>query len=197
MWDLRIVLAPESFTQNPVINYTNFEDKTTTLIVSNGVSSNTATANIIFSNYLLADFDVTPVICPENKAIFTNKSLTNSIITNYKWTIENGSIITVKDPAPQTYIPLETADYFALPAPIITNDYGCRDTIKRKIQVVNTCFIAVPSAFTPNGDGLNDYLYPLKAYKRSCPIFSVFNRFGHRFFYSPKCLITWDGKHNT
>jgi gliding motility-associated-like protein len=43
---------------------------------------------------------------------------------------------------------------------------------------VNNCYIVVPSAFTPNHDGLNDYLYPLNAYKATNLIFRVYNRMG-------------------
>ena len=195
MWHWTFGTAPDAFIQNPVITYTNFENKTTRLIVSNGVCSDTATATIVFNNYLKADFDVTPLVCPTNKAVFKNTSLTNSSITNYMWTIGNGTILSVKDPVPQVYVPLEATDYFAMPELIVTNDFGCKDTVKRKVQVVNTCFIAVPSAFTPNGDGLNDFLYPLKAYKSTNLTFSIFNRFGQRVFYSTSWLNRWDGKY--
>ena len=61
--------------------------------------------------------------------------------------------------------------------------------------MVYSCFIAVPSAFTPNGDGLNDYLYPLKAYKSTNLTFSIYNRFGQRVFYSTNWLSKWDGRY--
>ena len=182
----------ESFIRNPVITYTDFEPKQTTLIVSNGVCRDTAAVKIIFDNYLKADFDVTSIVCPEDKAVFTNKSI--GTITGYKFIIGNGNIITLKDPPPQAYVPLEASDYFAYPKLIVTNSFGCNDTIKKSVQVVNTCFIAVPSAFTPNGDGINDFLYPLKAYKSTNLTFSIFNRFGQRVFYSKSWLDKWDGK---
>ena len=52
MWHWTFGSAPDNFTQNPVITYTNFEDKTTTLIVSNGVCSDTSSVIIKFDNYL-------------------------------------------------------------------------------------------------------------------------------------------------
>jgi gliding motility-associated-like protein len=179
--------------QNPVISYINFEPKDIQLIVSNGVCSDTSKQQIVFDNYLKANFDVSPVICPNNPAIFTNKTI--GTIVDWQWTMGNGNIITIKNPAPQVYIPLPTADYDALPELIIKNTYGCADTIRKPIKIVYTCFIAVPSAFTPNGDGKNDFLYPLKAYKSSSLSFSVFNRFGQRLFYSNDWQQKWDGKH--
>ena len=195
MWHWIFEPFQESLVQNPVIDYTDFRSNTTSLIVSNGVCSDTATVQIVFQNYLRANFNVSSLVCPEKKAEFKNTSIANSIITDYKWTFGNGIITTVKDPFPQSYIPLVASDYTALPQLIIKNDFGCFDTITKPIQIVYSCFIAVPTAFTPNGDGLNDFLYPLKAYKSSSLSFSIFNRLGQKVFYSNSWLNKWDGKY--
>ena len=184
--------APDNFSQNPVITYTNFEPKNTSLIVSNGVCADTSKQLIIFDNYLKADFEVTPVICPQKNALFINKSI--GTITEYKWDFKNGTISSQKNPLPQTFVPLDARDYNALPELIIKNNFGCYDTVFKPVQVVYSCFIAVPSAFTPNGDGLNDFLYPLKAYKSTNLNFSIYNRVGQRVFYSNSWLNKWDGK---
>ena len=191
-WHWTFASASDNFTQNPVITYANFEPKTASLIVSNGVCSDTSSQQIIFENYLKANFDVTPVICPDKKASFTNTSIGN--ITEYKWDFKNGIISSQKNPSPQSFTPLDTKDYNALPELIIKNNFGCFDTIAKPVQVVYTCFIAVPNAFTPNGDGLNDYLYPLKAYRSTNLSFSIYNRLGQRVFYSNSWLNKWDGK---
>jgi gliding motility-associated-like protein len=190
LWDFDT--SPNSSLQNPVINYTNFEPKTTTLVVSNGVCTDTATKQIIFENYLIANFDVTDIICPNKPASFNNNSIGNNL--TYSWTFGNGNVANVKDPTPQTYVPLLSADYDARPRLIITNSFGCNDTAYRNAKVVYSCFIAVPTAFTPNGDGKNDFLYPLKAYKSSNLSFSVYNRFGQRVFYSNDWQQKWNGK---
>jgi gliding motility-associated-like protein len=184
--------APNSNLQNPVITYTNFEPKITTLIVSNGVCSDTASKQIIFDNYLKADFDVTDIICPNKPAAFKNNSVGRNL--TYQWTFGNGNVSSATNPAPQNFVPLLYSDYDARPQLIITNDFGCDDTTYRNVKVVFTCFIAVPSAFTPNGDGKNDFLYPLKAYKSSNLSFSVYNRFGQRVFYTNDWQQKWNGK---
>jgi gliding motility-associated-like protein len=183
--------APNSTAQNPVISYTNFQPKTTTLIVSNGVCADTTSQQIVFANYLKANFEVTPLVCPDKKVEFKNTS--EGTIVSWKWIFGNGTISNVKDPVPQYYTPLAAADYNAFPELIIQNNFGCFDTIRKPVTIVYSCFITVPSAFTPNGDGLNDYLYPLKAYKSSNLSFSIFNRFGQRVFYSNNWLNKWDG----
>jgi gliding motility-associated-like protein len=54
----------------------------------------------------------------------------------------------------------------------------------------------VPSAFTPNGDGRNDYLYPLNAYKAVNLQFRVFNRWGQQVFETKDWTHKWDGSLN-
>jgi gliding motility-associated-like protein len=56
------------------------------------------------------------------------------------------------------------------------------------------CFIAVPTAFTPNADGLNDYLYPLNALKADNLEFRVYNRYGQQVFYTNDWTRKWDGR---
>ncbi len=70
---------------------------------------------------------------------------------------------------------------------------GCTDTAYHFLQVAANCYIAVPSAFTPNGDGLNDYLYPLNAYKATDLLFSVYNRYGQPLFITRDWTRKWDG----
>jgi gliding motility-associated-like protein len=192
-WNWTFGTTGNSILQNPIIKYTNFEPTTASLIVSNGVCSDTASSAIVFDNYLNAGFEVTPVICPSNPANFNNTSVGN--ITTWQWTFGNGIISTNKNPLPQNYIPKPSADYNAIPELIITNNYGCNDTISQRIKVVYSCFIAVPTAFTPNGDGVNDFLYPLKAYKSTNLRFSIYDRFGKRIFLGTDWQQKWDGKY--
>ena len=51
----------------------------------------------------------------------------------------------------------------------------------------------MPSAFTPNNDGLNDFLYPLNAYKATNLVFKVFNRWGQLVFATNDWTKKWDG----
>ena len=51
----------------------------------------------------------------------------------------------------------------------------------------------MPNAFTPNGDGINDFLYPLNAYKAENLIFRVYNRYGQLVFETRDWTKKWDG----
>jgi gliding motility-associated-like protein len=54
----------------------------------------------------------------------------------------------------------------------------------------------VPSAFTPNNDGKNDFLYPLNALKVDNLEFKVYNRVGQLVFATKDWTKKWDGKIN-
>jgi gliding motility-associated-like protein len=106
----------------------------------------------------------------------------------------NGTQSSAENPAPQNYTVRDISYNVVIRLEAI-NQYGCSDTFSRTVKVVNNCFIAVPSAFTPNNDGLNDYLYPLNAYKTRDLKFSVFNRYGQRVFYTTDWTRKWDGSY--
>ena len=57
-------------------------------------------------------------------------------------------------------------------------------------------FIDVPTAFTPNNDGLNDYFRPHNALKADNYQFKVYNRWGQLIFQSANWREKWDGKIN-
>jgi gliding motility-associated-like protein len=54
----------------------------------------------------------------------------------------------------------------------------------------------VPTAFTPNGDGINDYLRPVLMGISKVNYFRVYNRLGNLNFEMKSDLPGWDGKIN-
>ena len=192
-WQWLIAGQPIRTAQNPMVDYPNFGPSTsTTLIVSNGVCTDTSKQDIIFDNYLNAQFETPKYICPEKPLAFKNTTIGN--IVNWNWTFGNGNTSTQKNPVDEFYSILPTTDYNVFPQLIATNNYGCKDTAKNKVAILFSCFISVPTAFTPNGDGLNDYLSPVRKFNGSDLNFSVYNRFGQRIFYTNSWDQRWDGK---
>lgn len=176
--------------QNPVIYYTSFGVKVSTLAVSNGVCTDTITKNILLDNYFNAAFEAPEFLCPSDQAIFKNNSVGHIIA--WRWDFGNGNSSTDSAPPPQTY-PVVPRDTYVTVRLIAQNDINCFDTAYQTIKVLYNCYIAVPTAFTPNGDGLNDYLYPLNAYKSSNLVFRVFNRWGQLLFETRDWTHKWDG----
>jgi gliding motility-associated-like protein len=179
--------------QHPVKTYTTFTDKTVQLIVSNGVCTDSSTTIVHLDNLLDAAFTVsTDSLCPGDAVTITNTTIGNAV--NWYWDFGNGITSTAKDPLPQTYsAPLYTTDnIIRLTA---QNKYGCSDQAADKIRLLQSCFIAVPSAFTPNSDGRNDYLYPLNGFKASQLLFRVYNRLGQLVFETTDWNKRWDGRY--
>jgi hypothetical protein len=183
---------PPSGLQNPVVEYTYFGVKQIRLIVSNGVCFDTSNATISLDNTIKAAFDGSTFVCPDDTVKFTDNSIGQ--ITGWNWDFGNGNTSISQQPSPQTYLPANNnQNYNALVRLVVRNNLGCTDTAYKQITIVWNCFIDVPSAFTPNGDGLNDYLYPLNAYKAQSLRFSVYNRLGARVFHTENWLNKWNG----
>ncbi|MDQ6761546.1 MAG: gliding motility-associated C-terminal domain-containing protein [Bacteroidota bacterium] len=190
-WLWNLDYAGNSIQQNPLVSYNTFTPKTITLSVSNGLCSDTATQVIALGNELKASFEVTNILCPEDTATFVNKSIGN--IVSYTWDLGDGTISNLPAPLPEHYPVLSAEQIYTLRL-VVKNNAGCFDTAYNNIKVLKSCYIAVPTAFTPNGDGLNDYLYPLNAFKADGLDFRVYDRRGNLVFHSTDWTAKWDGR---
>ena len=130
------------------------------------------------------------IICPDDLALFRDTSIGK--ITNWYWDFGNGFKSNEQNPPAQQYLQAENNRNYAIQL-IITDSAGCADTTSDLMKAINNCYIAVPSAFTPNHDGLNDYLYPLNAYKATNLLFKIYNRFGRLVFETKDWTKKWDG----
>lgn len=74
----------------------------------------------------------------------------------------------------------------------ITSD-GCigYDTIQ--VTVANDPYLIMPTVFSPNGDGLNDFFTILSAGIRKLNFFKIYNRFGQLVFSTSDIRKGWDG----
>jgi gliding motility-associated-like protein len=165
--------------------------QTVQLTVSNGVCSDTRSETIILNNKVVADFEMPDMICPEDSAVFTN--LSTGPVDNWQWSFGNGQFSQVQSPVSQRY-PLTGREAFYNITLTASNNNGCQDTKTKTLKVLGTCRIEVPSGFTPNNDGLNDYLYPLNAFKVINLEFKVYNRWGQLIFETKEWTKRWDGK---
>ncbi len=173
--------------------YADYGQKTVKLIVSNGTCYDTSLQVMALDNELKAKFTSPPYLCPEDKAGFTDSSK-GKIIAWY-WYFTNGNTSGAQNPPPQAY-PLYTRDKFYPVRLVVENGAPCFDTAFYELKVFYNCYIAVPSAFTPNGDNINDYLYPLNAYKAVNLEFRVYNRWGQEVFETRDWTHKWDGTLN-
>ena len=176
--------------QNPQVIYSVFGNKNEQLIVSNGVCSDTSSVVVALDNELQADFETTNILCPEDNASFKNNSIGN--ILSWNWDLGDGTDDFQQTPPDHKY-PNTGKEKIYTVTLIVRNNLGCYDTAYQQIRKLRSCYIAVPNAFTPNGDGINDYLYPLNAYKADNLVFRVYNRYGQLVFETNDWTKKWDG----
>ncbi len=73
---------------------------------------------------------------------------------------------------------------------IVENNFGCRDTVVKDLEVFSPP--DVPSGFSPNGDGKNDVLRVLGGPYEELE-FKIFNNWGELIFRSNSQDKGWDG----
>jgi gliding motility-associated-like protein len=80
----------------------------------------------------------------------------------------------------------------------IVTQQGCKTIDTVTVTVSHMGEIYLPRAFSPNGDGVNDILYPQLAAIQKLNYFRVFNRWGNLIFQTsdPAPANGWNGKHN-
>ncbi|MEP6700001.1 MAG: PKD domain-containing protein [Bacteroidota bacterium] len=126
-------------------------------------------------------------------------------------TVPQGSskFLHVRDSIGKTYLwrpPIQLSSYYTQ----YTEFFATTNDVEYKIDIsdVHTCVTTdtiqililrkpgyyLPTAFTPNGDGLNDVVKPYLVGMKSLKSFSVYNRWGNLVFYSVKEGEGWDGK---
>lgn len=175
--------------QNPAVTFLSYGSKTAELIVSNGFCADTSSQTIVLDNEVKADFETNSVLCPEDSASFVDRSIGKNL--SYQWLFDNGESSILKDPPTQKYPVLLYEKNYQVR--LIVKNIQCADTTFQTIKVLMSCHIAVPTAFTPNGDGLNDFLYPLNAFNADSLEFRVYNRAGQIIFKSFDPNNKWDG----
>ncbi len=70
---------------------------------------------------------------------------------------------------------------------------GCKGQDDIQVRVVEQAALVVPTAFTPNGDGLNDLIAPIAIGYSQLKFFRIFNRFGEMVFETKTFGEGWDG----
>lgn len=80
---------------------------------------------------------------------------------------------------------------------LVTDQAGCADSAFMTVKVYNTLpQVFVPTGFTPNGDGINDWLRPIGAGIREIRFFRVYNRWGQLVYSGQENNRGWDGRIN-
>ena len=105
----------------------------------------------------------------------------------YEWTPEDYlSNPVVPDP---TAFPEDTIVYYVTG----TDQFGCENTDSVTVFLLPQTIIVSPTAFTPNGDGLNDTYKPVLVGLGQVTYFSIYNRWGELIYETSDPTQGWDG----
>ena len=122
-----------------------------------------------------------------NELTFINTS--SGDYTNVIWDFGDGSSVSSGDTATHQY--LNSGSYTVTQT--VEYNYGCIEVYYQDIEISDGYDIVLPSAFSPNGDGINDTMRPVYACVNNIEM-SIYDTFGSLIYYENNLdLIGWDG----
>lgn len=162
------------------------------VVSDQGGCERTSFANIASQDFLEAAFSadpdtLIPIALSEAVFRFSNQTVGGN---SYLWDFGDGN--QSADFAPQhTYT--EVGNYFTKLV-ATNNSSGCKDSvILGPYLVIPDGLLFVPNAFTPNGDGINDFLR-IQGEALENFTFSIYDRWGTVMFSTNSISEVWDGK---
>jgi len=194
LWNFGDGSSPDT-AQNPIHTYflpgTYLVTLTTTS--NNGCTSSITKTVVVFPQpTALFSLSPNPVLNLGDVVEFTDQSYSN--ITNWYWYFGDSSIVSF-DQNP-SHVFNDTGNFII--TLIVQDNHGCMDTIEHPLYVNEWTFY-IPNAFTPNGNGKNDFFFGqgigIKEYE-----LWIFDRWGNSIF---TCKVNglpqsspchWDGK---
>jgi gliding motility-associated-like protein len=119
---------------------------------------------------------------------FTNGSIGAS---SYEWFFGDGATSNAIDPN-HTYADIE-GDYIV--TLVASTSFGCTDTARSIVNIVEELIFYVPNTFTPDGDDYNETFQPVftSGFDPFDFHLMIFNRWGELIFESYDASIGWDG----
>ena len=132
-----------------------------------------------FSTFLIDDENTSTRIQVQDQSNFAD---------NYWYSFGDGDSTTLQNPVHEYY----DSGFYDI-TQIVTNNFGCADTIVETINV-QILTVYVPNTFTPDGDLLNEGFAPIiTGDDPSAYLFRVFNRWGQLIFESRVKNEQWEG----
>ncbi|HEY4800356.1 MAG TPA: PKD domain-containing protein, partial [Bacteroidia bacterium] len=173
--------------KNPVHTYTASGTYSVFLTVTTaGGCSRTVSNSLVILPHAIADF--TPKEGTYYMGYEINFTDHSSNAVSWHWNFGDGASDTIADPQ-HTYTVQGTMDVML----VVTNSVGCLDTVNYYL-VINPATVGVPSAFTPNGDGVNDILYVRGGLLKEMD-WRIYNEWGNELFHATSQDQGWDGKY--
>jgi gliding motility-associated-like protein len=128
------------------------------------------------------------VQCIKYPVHFINQTTyTGTAAPSYSWSFRDGNSSTDHNPENLFTVPGRYS------VKLVASLFGCKDSIEKTVTIMKNCFPMVPTAFTPNNDGVNDRIKPVTPGLKTLIRFAVANRYGNFVFTTSKEGESWDG----
>ncbi|MBK7559693.1 MAG: PKD domain-containing protein [Chitinophagaceae bacterium] len=175
--------------QNPVYSYPSPGNYTITLSVNTSQCPQPLTVKQVV---VVIDAPETGITYAEKTAImnFPEPLQARPIGTSVLWTPS----ISLDDPG--VYNPVFKGLHSQLYYIRMQTPSGCLTVDTQLVKTRKKIEIYVPNSFTPNADGLNDYLRPVLMGISTVNYFRVYNRWGKLLYQAPSARPGWDGRIN-
>lgn len=156
-----------------------------------------ATASATVNDHVdpVANFSMDPNPISEVNTLVQFTDLSTGNVTFWDWTfndIFNNELGTSDQQNPSFNFPPQAGTYTI--HLLVMDANGCLDTLSLDLLMEPQLSLYVPNAFTPNGDGINDFFFP-EGYNLSPDNyeFSIFNRWGEVIYTTTDLYAVWDG----
>jgi gliding motility-associated-like protein len=152
--------------------------------------SNTASYKIEGYPSPAAHFDYSPQkpIAGMDKVLFTDNSVDKQL-NRWSWFFINNN--GYKANTQNTSYVFDNAGTYPV-ALVVSNSWGCVDTVVKTIRVDDDFNVFVPNTFTPNEDGNNDTFQPKLTGVTKYRL-TIYSRWGQKIFETTNVLESWDG----
>jgi len=188
--------ADTSLLQNPSICYngSGFYSISLTVTSDSGCSAN-STANNMIDVYgkpkasYTVNSQIVTLLEPNVTYTSTSSTTPGDSIVSYLWRFADTLAFTPN--LMRTYT--DTGTFCA--TLIVANEKGCVDSTMQCIEVQPDFSFYIPSAFSPNGNGLNDIFKPVGMYIKEFNMY-IFDRWGTMVFSTSDPNQGWNGKIN-
>jgi gliding motility-associated-like protein len=147
-------------------------------------------------NYPTANFGFSPSVITVLDPTVTFLDSSSTDVTSFEWNFSDTALLGTSNVENPIYVfpdSLPNTFYVQL---IVTNANGCTDTAYNSILMNGVFNFYMPNAFTPNGDGNNDFFFPKgEGVDVNNYDMYIFDRWGERIFETTDFIKQWDGTH--
>lgn len=117
-----------------------------------------------------------------------------SLGVQYDWTVSDANAVIANPLQPNSTVTANNSGTYRLSLTATANDAtACQDT-GSVVLVIESVFLGMPTAFTPNGDGVNDVFRPIGLTGEDIMSFKIYNRWGQIVYQGDNLENDgWDG----